>query len=153
MPGKININPTQIVFKKGQSTFDPYVQAEFNDKTFKTHRATGNGENFQFAEGKNNLQFDVSFDPVLRFNVRDGDKKAPNDLVGDFKIDLDVLETEGTSKKWYDIYSKDKLIGQIEIQGSFEPSDKNRYQPGLQTKPNYVDTNQYVPDLRFGGHQ
>jgi Ca2+-dependent lipid-binding protein len=136
-----SIKPHQYKSTKPDSHHraDPYVQAKHHDQVEKTHKAKHQGDVAVWDPAKDCIELHVHFDSKLTLTVRDADKKEPDDLIGDFKIDLDVLETEHHSTKWYDVYSEDKIVGKIEVEAIYTP-DKDRYQqPGLQPKPMYGD--------------
>jgi len=77
----------------------------------------------------------------VTLHLRDADKKEPNDEIGNFKVDLDILESKEHSIDWYDIYDKKGIIGRIQLEGSFK-RDKIH---GVGQNIKGFEKNQYIP--------
>ena len=123
MPGNVFFKPLQCEFTKSGPLAhfnDPYVAFETDDKNFiRTHRAKNAGEGFVWDK-ESVLEIRANMGGKATLFLKDADKKEPNDEIGNFKVDLDLLETKGHSIEWYDIYNKNKAIGRIQLEGIWE---------------------------------
>ena len=144
MPGNLIFKPIQcqLTISNSKASFqDPYVVAKLGDQEVKSHRAKMEGETGVWADGKNNLEIRTNYESTVHFDIRDADKKEPDDTIGDFKIDLDVLETKEHSTEWYDVYNKNKLIGKIQVESIYK-RDKGQGIQGMagnKEKPQFMD--------------
>lgn len=145
MPGNLSFIPIQCQFTSKPSNHaslqDPYISTTLGEQEVKSHRAKMQGETGSWTEGKNQLELRTNYESSVTFNVRDADKKEPDDFIGDFKIDLDVLETKEHTTEWYDIYNKSKVIGKIQVESIYK-RDKGQGIQGMtgnKEKPQFID--------------
>ena len=149
MPGNIILKPIQVQLDKSQDTQNPYLWGSLGDSTVKSHRAKFVDGQFVFADNKK-LEIRTSFEPKMHLFLKDGDKKEPNDEIGNITLDLDVFETKEQSSEWYDIYSKNKIIGKILLEGCYQ-RDKGQGTQGMigsVDKPGYVQSH----DFKYVNH-
>ena len=123
MPGSIFFKPLQCQFNKSGHLAhfnDPYVAIETDNKeVIRSHRAKNSGDGYVWDK-ESVLELRVGMGGKATLHLRDADKKEPDDEIGDFKVDLDLLETKGHSIEWYDIYDKNKAVGRIQLEGTWE---------------------------------
>jgi len=110
-----------LIFLSAQRP-DSSGSGQLRDQEAKSHRGHKQGDNFVWDK-ENTLEFRTVGDKHITFSIRDADKKEPDDLIGDFKIDLDVIDTKGHAVEWYDIYHKNKIIGQIQVESNYKRDD------------------------------
>ena len=119
MPGTIFFKPIQCQFNKANFQ-DPFVFVSSDNQLLKSRRAKQEGENFVWSKELDPLEYQVNGGGEMTLHLKDADKKEPNDEIGDFKVDLDILESKGSINEWFDIYDKKGVIGRIQLEGTFK---------------------------------
>ena len=119
MPGSIFFKPIQCQFSKSNFQ-DPYVFLDAHNQVLKSKRAKHDGDNLVWDKDSEPLELKVNMGGDVTLLLRDADKKEPNDEIGNFKIDLDILESKGSLCEWFDIYDKKGVIGKIQLEGTFK---------------------------------
>ena len=140
MPGSIFFKPIQCQFSKSNFQ-DPYIFLDEHNQVLKSKRAQQDGNNHVWDKDLDPLELRVHMGGDVTLHLRDADKKEPNDEIGNFKVDLDILESKEHLVEWYDIYDKKGVIGRIQLEGCFK-RDKVH---GVGQNIKGTEKNQYIP--------
>jgi len=167
MPGTISFRPIEANLSHDTNwlgKMDPYCMFTLGTQRAKSQICKHGGTRPHW-EDVVTLQAEA-LPPVVRLDVIDKDKFRPDDSIASADIDLTELRTLGSVSKWYPVYHRKKLAGEILLEATYNPGQPIIYQQPIITQPLIPTTtiventtvlpttlNQGVPLESFGQQQ
>ena len=121
MPGFITVRPIQADLNHAKSflgTFDPYCQVELGNKRAKSHICKKGGATPSWDD---KIVIDREDEMFCLLEIKDKETLIRDKTIGTARIDFDQALTNGSSARWYDVYSNDEIEGQILVETIFTP--------------------------------
>ena len=121
MPGTIVFKPVEFLIKDegdhvGKDAIekmDPYCQFKIGWHTKKTHITKPKGNQ---AHWNDMVTFDGKHDEsYAKVEIRDQGRLGSHAVIGEAKIDLEVVAANGRVSQWYNVYNHEKIVGEIFI--------------------------------------
>jgi len=121
--GTVVFRPLEAKFNEDNNwvmKMNPYCKIKVGHHTGKSSVSHHGGKNPQWTDAisldrKHGEQF-------AKLKMKDKDRISRDDRIGEAKIPLDVALAKGTSDQWFNLYHKDKVVGEIHIAIDFHPA-------------------------------
>jgi len=96
---------------------DPYCVFMVGNKAFNSEVSKKGGKHPQWNDA---ITVPISNESSINVDLKDRDHITKDDLIGSFTVDLQEIESKKRTSKWYPIFSKEKLAGEILLVASFQ---------------------------------
>jgi len=122
MPGNITFKPIQanlIHNTDWLSKMNPYCAFVVGGQKIKSEVCRKGGKHPHWTDA---VTIPVANESEIRVEVMDKDRFTNDDEIGSFSISLPEIESQGQVSRWYPLFYKNKLAGEILMEAAFEGS-------------------------------
>jgi len=122
MPGNVIFKPIQANLLHNTdwlTKMNPYCAFVVGEQRIKSEVCRKGGKHPHWTDA---ITIPVSNESEIRVELMDKDRFTHDDQIGSFSISLPEIESQGQVSRWYPLFFKDKLAGEILMEASFEGS-------------------------------
>ena len=121
MPGTVIFRPLQAKLGKDEDALikmDPYCKIKLGWHTAKTSAAKHSGLHPKWSE---EVVLERKHDEEFaKLKIKDKERPGIQDLIGETKIDLNAVASQGKVRQWYNLYQDKKVTGEVLLEIQYD---------------------------------